>query len=233
MESYLRRWSGNHAQRARTSSPARNTITTPLLPAAVLAVCLLGILILGACQAFAADPDKQPVPPTPVPVQRILVARPFTLQVPFTYDWSKERPSISSGTLVVLAVDGAYVVPRNATVGPTLYAGDTPVMRLNHGFLSGRVIGIVPDTVNLATAPLWFATPGKDENLKAERAFMSPLPAAQLRAARRPPASAKDLAALLRTAGADLVLEFSPQEKALAEIWRLPVAKPPPASKVN
>lgn len=194
---------------------------------------LLGVPVLGACQTVAADPDKQPVPPTPVSVQRILVAQPFTLQTPFTYDWSKDSPKLSSGTLVVLAVDGAYVVPRNATVGPTLYAGDTPVKRLNHGHLSGRVIGIVPDTVNLATAPLWFGTPGEDENLKAEQASMSPVPAAQLHAARRPAASAKDLAALLRTVGADLVLEFSPQEKALTEIWRLPVAKPPPAKKVN
>lgn len=199
------------------------------LTLAALSAILLGMPILGACQA---DPDRQPVPRTPVPVQRILVARPFTLQTPFAYDWSKERPSVSSGTLVVLAVDGAYVVPRNSTVGPTLYAGDTPVMRLNHGHLSGRVIGIVPNTVNLATAPVWFGTPGK-EDLTAERASMSPLPAAQLRAARRPAASAKDLAALLRTVGADLVLEFSPQEKALAEIWRLPVAKPPPARKAN
>jgi hypothetical protein len=62
---------------------------------------------------------------------------------------------------------------------------------------------------------------------------MVPLPAAQLRAARRAPAAAKDLAALLRTAGADLLLEFSPQDKALAEIWRLPTAKPPPPKRAN
>jgi hypothetical protein len=197
--------------------------------AAAVAAALLGVPTLGACQA-AADPDAQPIPPTPVSVKRILAARPFTLQIPFTYDWSKARPQVSSGTLVVLEVDRAYVEPRNATVGPTLYAGDMPIKRLNHGHLSGRVIGIVPDSVNLATAPLWFGTPGK-EDPQAELASMPPLPAAQLRAASRPAASAKDLAALLRTTGADLVLEFSPQDKDLAQIWRLPTAKPPPSKR--
>jgi hypothetical protein len=221
MELSLRHRSNNRAAGGRISS----------FVATLSAYLFLGLPILGACQVTPADPDKGPVPPTPVQVQRILASRSFTLQTPFVYDWSKERPSVSSGTLVVLAVDGAYLVPRNATLGPTLYAGDMPVMRLNQGDLSGRVIGIVPNTVNLATAPLWFGTPGK-QDIRSEQASMLPLPAEQLRAARRPAASAKDLAALLRTAGADLVLEFSPQEKALAETWRLPVAKPPPR-KVN
>jgi hypothetical protein len=201
------------------------------------AVILSGLPTLGACQSITGDADKVPLPPTPLAVQRILVAQPFTLQTPFVYDWSTARPSVSSGTLVVLEVDGKYLVPRNATVGPELYAGDMPVHRLNHGHLSGRIIGIVPASVNLDTAPLWFASPMRDrsvpesvraESRKAELAQMSPLPAAQLRAARRPAANARDLAALLRTTGAALVLEFSPQEKELAAIWRLPTAKPPP-----
>jgi hypothetical protein len=204
-----------------------------------LSAVLLGLPTLGACQAApAGDPDKQPLPTTPLAVQRILVAQPFTLQTPYTDDWNEKRPQVYSGTLVVLAVNGAYLVPRNATVGPVLYAGDTPVKRLNHGHQSGRVIALLPDTVNLSTAPLWFATPNQTntpdamraERLKTEQAAMPPLPAAQLRAARRPAVSARDLATLLRTAGADLVLEYSPQEKGLAEIWRLPTAKPPPPS---
>jgi hypothetical protein len=202
------------------------------IAAAAIAVALLGMPHLGACQA-TANPDAQPLPPTPVPVKRILAARPFTLQNPFTYDWSKARPQVSTGTLVVLEVDRAYVVPRNATVGPVLYAGDTPVQPLNHGHLSGRVLGIVPGTVDLAAVPLWFGTPRQENRLDAERAAIAPLPAAQVRAARRAPATAKDLAALLRTAGADLLLEFSPQDKDLAAIWRLPTAKPPPPKRDN
>lgn len=207
---------------------------------AAFAAILLGMPMLGACQAESRDPDRQAVPPTPMSVKRVLVARPFTLRTPYAFTWSSDKPQVSSGTLVVLDVDGAYVVPRNATVGPTLYAGDTPVQRLNHGHLSGKVIGIVPGAVDLTIVPIWFGAPDPQEGLPAtapterrrsERAALAPLPAAQIRAARRAPVTATDLAALLRTVGADLVLEFSPQEKSLAEIWRLPTAKPPPAKR--
>ncbi len=44
----------------------------------------------------------------------------------------------------------------------------------------------------------------------------------------RPAATAADLAALLRDQVAPLVLDYSPQEKDLAETWRLPVAKASP-----
>ena len=40
-----------------------------------------------------------------------------------------------------------------------------------------------------------------------------------------PATASKDLAALLRTVAADLVLTYSPEDKDLAESWRLPVAK--------
>jgi len=211
--------------------------------AAVIAAALLAISSTSASQGLTGDADRVPVPPTPRPVQRILVAQPFTLQTPFINDWSKERRQYTSGTLVVLEIDGAYLVPRNATLGPVLYAGDTPVQRLNHGHLSGRVIGIVPGTVDLTTVPLWFGSPeiadaktpatASAERRKAEQASMRPLPADQIRASGRPPTSARDLAALLRTTAAELVLQYSPQEKALAETWRLPTAKPPPVKRSN
>lgn len=208
-----------------------------------IAAALLGIPSPGASQGLTGDPDKVPVPPTPRSVERILVAQPFTVQMPFINDWSKERRQYTSGTLVVLEIDGAYLVPRNATVGPVLYAGDTPVLRLNHGHLSGRVIGIVPGTVDLTAVPLWFGSPeiadektpatALAERRETEQASMKPLPADQIRAARRAPVSATDLAALLRTTAAELVLQYSPQEKALAEIWRLPTAKPPSTRRNN
>lgn len=209
--------------------------------AAAIATALLGIPSLGACQSLTIDPDKVPVPPTPRSVQRILVAQPFTVQTPFVNDWSPERREYTAGTLVVLEMDGAYLVPRNATLGPVLYAGNTPVMRLNHGHLSGRVIAIVPGTVDLTTVPLWFGSPeiadaktpaaALAERRRTEQASMTALPPDQVREARRAAVAAKDVAALLRTTAAELVLQYSPQEKALAEIWRLPVAKPPPAKR--
>lgn len=211
----------------------------PTVLAAAIAAALSGTPSPGAAQGVTGDPDKVPLPPTPRSVQRILVAQPFTVKTPFINDWSRERREYTSGTLVVLEMDGAYLVPRNATAGPVLYAGDTPVQRLNHGHLSGRVIGIVPGTVDLTTVPLWFATPGiadakttetaLAERRRTEQGSMKPLPADQIQGARRAPASAEDLAALLRTVAAELVLQYSPQEKALVEIWRLPTAKPPPA----
>lgn len=211
--------------------------------AGALALALSGIPSPGAPQGLTGDPDKVPVPPTPRSVERILVAQPFTVQMPFINDWSKERRQYTSGTLVVLEIDGAYLVPRNATLGPVLYAGDTPVQRLNHGHLSGRVIGIVPGAVDLTAVPLWFGSPeiadektpetALAERRETEQASMKPLPADQIREARRTPVSATDLAALLRTTAAELVLQYSPQEKALAEIWRLPTAKPPPIKRNN
>ncbi len=203
--------------------------------AAAIAAALSGIPSPGASQGVTGDPDKVQVPPTPRSVQRILVAQPFTVQTPFVNDWSSERREYTAGTLVVLEMDGAYLVPRNATLGPVLYAGEMPVLRLNHGHFSGRVIGIVPGTVDLTTVPLWFGSPetASIERRRTEQASMTPLPADQIRAARRAPVQARDLAALLRTTAAELVLRYSPQEKALAEMWRLPTAKPPPPKRPN
>ncbi len=82
-------------------------------------------------------------PQLPRPVKDILYAQPFKLTKGYTNTWSKGRELVSSGVLVVLAVDPALVVPRDA-LEPILYAGSTPVQRLNHGCQSGRVIGIVP-----------------------------------------------------------------------------------------
>jgi len=206
-------------------------------------VALLGIASTSTSQDLTGDPDKLPVPPTPKSVQRILVTQPFTLQTSYINDWSKQRRQYTSGTLVVVEIDGAYLVPRNATLGPVLYAGSTPVLLLNQGHLSGRAIGIVPGTVDLTAVPLWFGTPpiadpktpasALDERRKTEQASMVPLPADQVRASLRPAKTAKDLALLLRTTVAELVLQYSPQEKALAEIWRLPTAKPPAAKRSN
>lgn len=209
--------------------------------AVILMALLLGLPVGGICQSNDLSRETAP-PATPAAIKGILVAQPFTLTTPFDFVWIKEKPRISSGTLVVLEVDKALVVPRNM-LEPVLFAGDSTVMRLNHGHLSGRVIGIVPPSVDLTTAPMWFGTPDLPERVtaetvaaeraKAEKTAIRPLPATQLSAARRAPASAKDLATLLRTTVADLVLEFSPEEKSLAEIWRLPVAKPPPSKKAN
>ena len=142
---------------------------------------------------------------------------------------------VSSGTLVVLEVDPALVVPRN-TLEPVLYAGNVPVQRLNHGNKSGRVIALIPGNIDVTTMPIWFGTPelpgrvttamAETERARAQKAGVAHTFARASIAGLDSPASAsKDLAALLRTLAADLVLTYSPQDKDLAESWRLPVAR--------
>ncbi len=203
------------------------------MPAAVLAAFLLGVPVLGVCQSNAPSAQVA-TPATPAAVKGILALRRFTLATPYQYTWSSERRMVSTGTLVVLEVDPAYVIPRD-TLQPVLFAGNVAIHRLNQGDKSGRVIGIVPGDVDLATVPIWFGTPQLPERLTpalidseralAAKAGVRAFGQAKTAAVTRPRLAAADLASLLRTTGAELVLQYSPQEKALAESWRLPTAK--------
>jgi hypothetical protein len=190
----------------------------------------------------AAQPAKPAptVPTAPTAVKGILVVQPFKLQQGYRNNWSKERAQVSSGVVVVLEVDPALAQRRDAAE-PVLYAGDTPVQRLNDGSQSGRVIAIVPGATDLSGVPIWFGAPSlperatvdtaRAERARAEKSGIRPLSPATLRTAARAPVTAPDLAALLRDHVAPLVLQFSPYEKDLADAWRLPAAtaspKPP------
>lgn len=200
-------------------------------PAAALVACLLGLLSCDVLSAAAATP----LPPTPAPIKQMVAAHRFTLESPFQYTWTKEHIMVSSGTLVVLDVDPALVVPRN-TLEPVLYAGNIPVQRLNHGNKAGRVIGIVPGNIDVTTIPIWFGTPqlpgrvttamAEVERARAEKVGVAhAFERANIVGLDSPATVSKDLAALLRTIAADLVLTYSPEDKDLAESWRLPVAR--------
>ncbi len=197
----------------------------------------LGMFLM-APGAVAQNAERSlQLPATPAPVRNLLVAQPFTLETPFINTFSKAKERVSNGVLIVVEVDPALVIPRNS-LEPVLYAGNVAVQRLNHGERSGRVIGIVPGTLNLTTAPIWFGTPELPERVTqntiqyerglAEKAGVRAFPAARLDSIQRPVIAAKDLATLLRTVAADLVYEYSPQEKHLADSWRLPEAKAVP-----
>ena len=198
----------------------------------------LWVVVLLATPAFAGQ--EHPSPELPAAVGDLVVARPFKLAKGYKYDWSREPRTVTSGVLVVLKVDPSLVVPRNSAE-PVLYAGDQPVQRLNHGHESGHVIGIIPGKIDLSSAPIWFGRPELPERVDAkmvraeralaEKAKIQPFPENKVRAAMQERIEAADLAALLREHVAELVLEFSPQEKQLAETWRLPVAKPSPKSR--
>jgi len=198
-------------------------------------------LLILAAPAPAATQDSRPlvydaVPSTPARVNDLLYVQPFRLATGYRNDWSRERPIVTSGLLVVLDVDPALVVPRDAAE-PILYAGDVPIQRLNHGDRSGRVIGIVPGNVNLASVPLWFGSPGlpervaiqaaRPERLRAEAQGFRPFSPAKVRGVTRGTIVAADVSALLRDVVANLVLHYSPAEKELAEMWRLPTARAP------
>jgi hypothetical protein len=182
------------------------------------------------------------IPSTPASVKGVLFAQRFTLDTPYKNTWSKDRAKVSTGVLVVLEVDPAYVLPRNS-LEPVLYAGNFTVHRLNHGYPSGRVIGIVPGNVDLTSAPIWFGSPELPERVtgsivqaeraRAERAGVKAFARASISSVERPAIAAKDLATLLRDVATNLVYQYSPQEKELADSWRRPVAKAPPRKKAN
>lgn len=202
------------------------------LPTVAVAAWLLVLPACASAQTAARGGGEDP-PATPAPVEAVLVAQPFTLETPYRYEWSRERPLVSRGVLVVLAVDPALVVRRDA-LQPVLYAGDVPVQRLNHGDRSGRVVGIVPSVDDLAGVPIWFGAPqlpervdagvGREERARAGRAGLQPVDAAELEAVERPPVAARHLAELLREVAAGLVEQYAPEDGELAAAWRMPTA---------
>ena len=199
--------------------------------AIILSVCMFGV---AACAIAGGLPA---IPSTPAAVDDLVYARPFTLSNGYKYDWSKERPTVTTGTLLVLKVNPDLVVPRQ-TAEPVLYVGNQTAQRLNHGHESGHVIAIVPGEVDLAQSPIWFGGPELPERVdanmaQAERSLADAANITPFAAEKVQAAAAKggerlevfDLYTLLRDHIAELVLEYSPQETHLAETWRLPVAK--------
>lgn len=178
-----------------------------------------------------ATAGESPVPATPSAVIDIVEIQPFRLKAAYRYDWLQNRPLVSAGLLVVLRVDPKYILPRD-TAEPVLYAGDRTIQRLNQGHRSGHVIGIIPGEVNPASAPIWFGRPQlpervtpqiiKAERALADRAGIRAFSPDKIKGVRRDAIEVDDLAALLRGRAADLVLKYSPDEKDLAETWRLP-----------
>lgn len=171
---------------------------------------------------------------TPAAVEDVVYIAPFALEQGYGYDWRQERPFIKSGTLVVFQVNPDYVYPRNAAE-PVLYAGTQTAQRLNQGNESGFVIAIIPGEIELSREPVWFGAPELPERVNAEtiaaerataeKAGIRPFEADKVQAVTQERIGASDLAALLREPVAELLLKYSPQEKALAETWRLPVAQ--------
>jgi hypothetical protein len=192
---------------------------------------ILGVLT-AACLVLAAPPET---PKTPAPVEDLVYARQFTVDQSFKHLWRKEQPVVNAGTLLVLKVNRALVVPREAQM-PVLYVGDQTVQRLNSGHESGYLIVIVPATPDLTKTPIWFGTPSlphrmdeagvKAERAKADQAGIQPFSEEKVHEALArggEPLKAANLSEILRAEAAELILKYSPQEKHIAEGFRVPV----------
>lgn len=194
----------------------------------------INVLAFSSLAASAAEPPDINKLVTPAAVVDVVHIQPFILKEGYNHDWRQERPFVQSGTLVVFSVNPDYVYPRNAAE-PVLYAGSQTAQRLNHGYESGYVVAIIPGEVDLAREPAWFGSRELPERVNAEtitlerahaeKAGIKPFDAEKIQSVTRERLETNDLAALLREHVAELLLKFSPQEKALAETWRLPVAQ--------
>jgi hypothetical protein len=185
-----------------------------------------------ASVALAGPPA---IPATPAPVEQIVYARPFTLEEGYKFTWSQEQPNVTSGVLLVLKVDQALVYPRQEPM-PVLYAGDRTAERINQGHKCGYAIALVPGEVDLAKAPIWFGTPALPEKIDAaaatterslaDQAGIKPFPDEAVKAALAKggePLSTANRTTLLRDEVASLILEYCPDEKYLADAFRVPV----------
>lgn len=213
---------------------ARLALCLSLAPLAALPACA-SQSVTEAARAEERGAGEIPADlAAPVAVDRIVEILPFRLREGFRYDWRAERPTITSGVIIVLKADPKLLAPRDAAE-PVLYAGDETVLRLNRGDRSGHLIGIIPgDAVDFREAPIWFGRPDlpervsaatiRDERRLADQAGIRPAGADLAPGVMREPVVAADLAALLRDHAADLVLRYAPDEKGLAQTWRLPTA---------
>ncbi len=195
-----------------------------------IAMCLCTLVVASTAMA-----DVPAVPSTPAAIDAVLYARPFALEESFTYYWNKDRPQVTSGTLLVLKVDPQLVIARQLSE-PVLFVGDQTAQRVNQGDKSGRVIAIVPGKVDLTKDPIWFGTPQLPERVdaatisteraKADVAKIKPLSAEQAQAATERGGAVLnmvDLDALLRGEVSELILEYSAEESKLVEDLRVPV----------
>jgi hypothetical protein len=220
-----------------------------IMKTVILAVCTLALAAMVVSAeppaappaAPAANQAPPPIPATPAGVFDLVYARKFTLQEGYQHLWSKDKPTVTTGYLLVLKVDPNLVYARQVAE-PVLYVGNQTAERLNIGYESGYVVAIVPGDVDLKKATLWFGTPElpervdanmvKAEAAKAKAANLGPFTEkvvqdAQAKGNTELKVSSKD--ELLRTA-AELVLQYAPQEKQLAE-GLAPPAKPADVKK--
>jgi len=118
----------------------------------------------GGLQAPPTIPDN---PAVELPVQ-LVFAQSFELADAATHTWRAEQSSYTTGVLVVLEAEAAFLAPRQ-TAEPVLFVGNQTVERVNTGYPSGQLVGIVPGMTleELADAPIFFGQPALPESVDA------------------------------------------------------------------
>lgn len=198
----------------------------------LLALCVLSFFAHSPA-SFGQERKLESVK-TPSAVIDVVYVQPFSLGTGYTHFWREERPFVKAGTLAVFKVNPALVYPRN-DAEPVLYVGNQTAERLNSGSDSGYVVAIIPGEVDLGKSRAWFGSPELPERVNekvirieaelADKEKIEPLNPDTVKSVTQQDLKVPDLATLLRDQAAELVLKYSPQEKALVEAWRLPVAK--------
>ena len=172
-------------------------------------------------------------------VQGLVEAIPFHLDQPYRYDWRKERPSVSSGYILVL--DITPFRPKQVAE-PVLYVGRQTAERINSAYPSGRLIALVPgnpddsearDFIDLVGEPIWFGTPALPEQVDAikidaelERArarSITPFAEAEITAAREAGGPTVNVTSKQELIGVlvELVAQYAPDEVDLIRQLRL------------
>ncbi len=128
---------------------------------------LFSLMVLLTAFSTIVPAGMPEVPPTPAAVDGILLAQSFTLDEPYQFAWQAEQPMVSSGMILVLEVNPDLVVPRQ-TLEPVLYVGNVTAERVNTGYPSGKVVAIVPGSVDLSSATIWFGDPALPEQVTSE-----------------------------------------------------------------
>lgn len=208
--------------------------------AVLLAVALAGGAVI-AWQGTRLE-GAPPAPPVdPGGVRGLLYARPFVLDTGYEHSWRAERPYTTAGWLLVLEADAARVHPREL-LEPVLYVEGDVAERVNRGWPSGHLVVIAPAPEGpdgrpapLSTLRAWFGPPALPEQIdqeavtvelaRADQAGIQSFPNARFEAARTRGGALLELedhVALERLA-AELVLEYAPEDAALANSILLPL----------
>ncbi len=165
-------------------------------------------------------------------VKDVLYIRPFKLDKGYPFYWHKDQPIIDSGTIIVVAFE-SDLVRANNVMGPILYAGDRVIQPLNLGRESKRIIAIIPKSFDFDSKGIWYGLQGVPVDVTPESIARAKKIASQhihfvskkqAKSVTHEEVQVDSFSALLKSELADLVLQFSPQEKRLAQQWKLPDA---------